>query len=75
MINYLVSVLRRDDVSINGNIGFGEEASECGEFEVGFGIGAMFWELRRGFGCYGSAIADGEEREFGIVRFEFVEKW
>lgn len=35
----LMSVLRRDDVSVNGDIGFGEETAEGGEFGVGVGVG------------------------------------
>lgn len=73
----LVSVLRRDNVSVNGDIGFGEETTEGGEFGVGVGIcGTVFTELRRWFcgnGTGRGAIADGEERRF--VMFIGFEKW
>lgn len=68
-----MSVLRRDDVSVDGDIGIGEEAAEGGEFGVGVGIGGtVFTEVGRRFSCDGSAVTDGEER--GFVGFEFVEE-
>lgn len=75
----LMSVLRRDDVSVNGDIGFGEETAEGGEFGVGVGIwGTIFTELGRWFrwdGIGSGAIADGEERRFVMfIGFEFVEE-
>jgi hypothetical protein len=47
-ISYLVSVLRRDDVGVDGNIGFGEETAEGGEFGVGIS-GRVFTEIGRWF--------------------------
>jgi len=74
-----MSVLRRDDVSVNGDIGFGEETTEGGEFGVGVGIGGVvFTELRRWFcgnGTGRGAIANGEERRFVMfIGFEIVEE-
>jgi len=69
-----VSVLGRDDVSVNVYSGFGEEVSERGELGVKLGFGADFFDLGRGFHFEGAAaIANGEERlTMGI---EFVEEW
>ena len=58
-----MSVLGRDDVSVNVYSGFGEEVSERGELGVKLGFGADFFDLGRGFHFEGAAaIANGEER-------------
>lgn len=68
-----MSVLRRDDVSVDGNIGFREEVSEGGELGVGFGIGTGLSDFGRRLHSDGTAIADGEERGLSMG-FEFGKK-
>lgn len=69
-----MSVLRRDDISVDGNSGFGEEATEGSELGVGVGVGigagAGLFDFGRWLHSDGTAAAatvtDGEER--GLLR-------
>lgn len=68
-----MSVLRRDDISVDGNSGFGEEATEGSELGVGVGIGAgagLFdfgrWLHSDGTAAAAATVTDGEER--GLLR-------
>lgn len=83
-----MGVLGRDDISVDINIGLGEELPECPELLVGIragvrAISSLFLELRRGFGGYGAGgITDGEAGissrifgEFGVDKVEFVGNW
>lgn len=69
-----MSILRRDDVGVDGGLGFGEEAAERSELGIGgVGIGAVLSDFGGGFDSDGTAIADGEERAW-LVEFE-IGKW
>ena len=85
---YLVSIVRRDDVSINGDSGFGEELAESGELGVRLGIssrGTFLSEFGSGLhfdgGAAAAAISDNEGRGLPRLseklgdRFEIAENW
>ena len=60
-----MSVLRRDDVSVNTNSRLGEKLSESSKLEVLLGIGALLSELRGWLGVDGAGTADDQRGEFG----------
>lgn len=70
-------ILRRDDVSVNGNSGFGEKVTYSSYFRVGFGMRTGLADFRRGFDFEGgaAAIPNGKGRLKLVTRFEVAENW
>lgn len=56
-----MGVLRRDNVSVDANMGLGEEVAESSKLVVLLSISAFLPELRRGLGGDGTGISDDHE--------------